>query len=50
MDRPEKVITLDEVDERIIEHIRQTLANAVAKSLTAKAIKEVCGEEIKFDT
>lgn len=40
-----KVITIDEVDERIKEHIRDVLATAIAKSLARTVIKEVCGED-----
>lgn len=45
MNRPEKVIKIDEIDERIVEHIRDVLSSAIARSLTEKAIKEVCGEQ-----
>ena len=42
LDKSQKVITIDEVDERIKEHIRDVLA--IAKSLARTVIKEVCGE------
>lgn len=45
MNRPEKVIKINEVDERIVAHIRDVLASAIARSLTEKAIKEVCSEQ-----
>ena len=44
LDKSQKVITIDEVDERIKEHIRDVLATAIAKSLARTVIKEVCGE------
>ena len=43
--KSQKVITIDEVDERIKEHIRDVLATAIAKSLARTVIKEVCGED-----
>lgn len=45
LDKSTKVITIDEVDERIKEHIRDVLATAIAKSLARTVIKEVCGED-----
>ena len=45
LDKSKKVITIDEVDERIKEHIRDVLATAIAKSLARTVIKEVCGED-----
>ena len=45
LDKSQKVITIDEVDERIKEHIRDVLATAIAKSLARTVIKEVCGED-----
>ena len=45
LDKSLKVITIDEVDERIKEHIRDVLATAIAKSLARTVIKEVCGED-----
>ena len=45
MNRPEKVISINEIDERIVDHIQDVLASAIARSLTEKAIKEVCGEQ-----
>ena len=45
LDKSQKVITIDEGDERIKEHIRDVLATAIAKSLARTVIKEVCGED-----
>ena len=45
LDKSQKFITIDEVDERIKEHIRDVLATAIAKSLARTVIKEVCGED-----
>lgn len=45
MNRPEKVISVNEVDQRIIERIQDVLSTALARSLVRKAIKEVCGEK-----
>ena len=45
LDKSMKVITIDEVDERIKVHIRDVLATAIAKSLARTVIKEVCGED-----
>lgn len=45
LDKSQKGITIDEVDERIKEHIRDVLATAIAKSLARTVIKEVCGED-----
>ena len=45
LDKSQKVITIDEGDERIKEHIRDVLATAIAKSLARTGIKEVCGED-----
>ena len=45
LDKSTKVITIDEVDERIKEHIRDVLATAIAKSLARTVIKEVCGAD-----
>mgnify|MGYP000880496113 FL=1 len=45
LDKSQKFITMDEVDERIKEHIRDVLATAIAKSLARTVIKEVCGED-----
>lgn len=45
LDKSTKVITIDEVDERIKKHIRDVLATAIAKSLARTVIKEVCGED-----
>ena len=45
LDKSQKVITIDEVEERIKEHIRDVLATAIAKSLARTVIKEVCGED-----
>lgn len=45
LDKSTKVITIDEVDKRIKEHIRDVLATAIAKSLARTVIKEVCGED-----
>ena len=41
---PEKVISISEIDERIIDRIQDVLSTAIARSLTNKVIKEVCGE------
>lgn len=48
LDKSQKVITIDEVDERIKEHIRDVLATAIAKSLARTVIKEVCGEDTEY--
>ena len=45
LDKSHKVITIDVVDERIKEHIRDVLATAIAKSLARTVINEVCGED-----
>ena len=40
LDKSQKVITIDEVDERIKEHIRDVLATAIAKALPARLLKK----------
>lgn len=44
MGKPEKVISIYELDDRIIEKIQDVVSTAIARNLTQKVIKEVCGE------
>lgn len=41
MEQTEKVITVNALDDRLVEHIRNVLVDAVAKSLVKQAVKEV---------
>ena len=44
MDKPEKVLSIYELDNVIIEKIQDVVSTAIARDLTRKVIKEVCGE------
>ena len=39
----EKVIHISEIDDRLAAHIRSVLADAVAKSLVERAVKDIYG-------
>ena len=41
MEKIERVITVNELDDRLVEHVRSILVDAVAKSLVKQAVKEV---------
>lgn len=45
MDNKDKTISINEIDTKVAEHIKNVLINAIAKSLVNKAFKDVCGEK-----
>ena len=49
MNVPEKVISINDVDESIKENIRTTLAMAFARNLAEKAIKQALSEDKNID-
>ena len=49
MNIPEKVISINDVDESIKENIRKTLAMAFARNLAEKAIKQALSEDKNID-
>ena len=49
MNVPEKVISINDVDESIKENIRKTLAMAFARNLAEKAIKQALSEDKNID-
>ena len=45
MESEEKVIHISQIDDRLAEHIRSVLADAIAKSLVESAVKDIYGSD-----